>query len=60
MLFLTHAVILEIVKRHVDYQQFPRPMVYLSLIIFCTAFAILCQKLSSKFFGWTKKLLFEE
>ena len=60
MLFLTHVIILEIVKRHMDYQQYPRPVVYLSLIVFCTAFAILCQKLSALFFRRAKKILFED
>lgn len=58
MLFLTHIVWLEIIKRHIPYQDYPEVMVYASTLTFCCIFAFLCYHAQKWFFAKLKELIF--
>lgn len=60
MLFLTHCVLLEIIKRKIPYLNYPKSMVYLGVMLFCAINALACQWLCKKMFTGLKRLLIEE
>lgn len=58
MLFLTHVICLEIIKKYVSYQHFSRPIVYSLLMLFCGSFAIFCYHIQKWLFKKLRQILF--
>lgn len=58
MLFLTHVVWLEIIKRYIPYKNYPEVVVYASVMFFCVIFAYLCYHAKKCFFAKLKQILF--
>ena len=58
MLYLTHCIWLEIIKRYIPYKEYPQSLVYLMVMAFFFFFAIICYHLQKWLFAKLKNILF--
>ncbi len=58
MLFLTHIVCLEIIRKYISYKEYPQPLVYFMVMGFCIIFAIICYHSQKWLFAKLKDILF--
>ena len=58
MLYLTHYLWLEIIKRYIPYKNYSEVVVYASVMIFCVIFAYICYHAQKWLFTRLKQMLF--
>ena len=58
MIFLTHVVLLEIIKKYVNYQAYPQAIVYLSTLALAVSLGGLCYHAQKWCFAHLKSALF--
>ena len=58
MLYLSHVIWLDIIKKYIPYKEYPQPLVYLIVMVFCITFAFICYHAQKWLFAKLKDILF--
>ena len=58
MLYLTHCILLEIIKKYISYKNYSETVVYVMVMIFCVVFAYICYHVQKWLFAKLKQILF--
>ena len=57
MLFLTHSLVIGLVKEYLPYKNFPQISIYIFIMVTCVIFGIICHSVCQKSFIALKKFL---